>query len=173
MSSELVEHYKAVLADLQRRRDDYANAINELDGMIEGINRQIKVLEALPPLPANIPASEPLQFVIPNARRKYVGISVRWAVLNFLAEDAKGPRNTAEIAQALQEGGVRSEGQRFNSIVSAVLSDMKNKKEEVETVDDGRYQLTQRGREAWDHIKQTAQYRNRGVSADNSVSRER
>jgi hypothetical protein len=102
--------------------------------------------------------------VVASAAGKYAGISVRWSILNLLAEDSDGPLPTAKIAEALVIGGIISSSQNFTSNVSAVVSDMPNKKLELESTDSG-YQLTDRGRAAWEAIKHTHQYINRASAA--------
>lgn len=164
MTRELPDHYKAVLNDLQQRRAAYVNAIEELDAMIAGILR-LQAINGAIPVPASPPSPlAPNVQELTNDATKYSGMSVRWATLNLLAEDSTGPLTTAEIAEALQARGVKSSGQRFGSIVSAVVSDMRAKKSELEVVEDGRYQLTKTGHDAWEHIKMTPQYRSRALS---------
>ena len=92
---------------------------------------------------------------------KYSNMSVRWAILKLLGEDTHNPMATGDVATELEKGGVTTRGQRFASIVSAVLSDMKNKKEEVETTDDGMYRLSENGRQVWEAVKNSARYLNR------------
>lgn len=90
---------------------------------------------------------------------KYSGISVRWAVLGFLAEEATGPMGTGAIAEALEQRGVKKAGpSRFGNIVSAVISHLKSKGE-LEAVDGGLYQLTKAGREMWGMIRASAKFR--------------
>jgi len=157
MSKDLETQYQAVLRDLETKRASYVNAINELDVMIAGIARQIQGLTGAAPTTAS---QRPVVADSPNDSQPFASMSVRWAILKLLASAGR-PMATGEIAKALEAGGVESKGQRFSSIVSAVLSDMKSKKDEVESVEDGCYRLTEQGREAWEHIERSARYRYR------------
>lgn len=160
IKKDLNEQYQAVLRDLQERRASYLTAINELDAMIAGINRQLQVASAEPPLVANQQPIPIAKVANSDETHRFANMSVRWAVLKLLARAGR-PMTTGEIAKTLEAGGVESKGQRFSSIVSAVLSDMKSKKGEVESVEDGGFQLTNQGREAWEHIEKSARYRYR------------
>jgi len=91
-------------------------------------------------------------------------MSVRWAILYLLAEYASGPMGTAEIAKALEEGGITSRGQNFRSNVSAIVSVMVNQRQELEQSGDG-YQITQHGLDVWGGIKQTPQWLTRATIA--------
>jgi hypothetical protein len=92
---------------------------------------------------------------------QFANISVRWGVLWFLAEFADGYVKTSEIANALLEGGYRSEAARFPNLVSAVLSSMKGKLEVQTNSDDGApgYCLTEKGRQTWAAIRQGSKFR--------------
>ena len=160
MTKELDEQYQAVLRDLGERRAHHVKAITELDAMIAGIGRQLQAMGG--ELPLVVSQSTLAASGQPDAdeSRKFADMSVRWAILKLLAR-ADQPRTTGEIAKVLETGGVESKGQRFNSIVSAVLSDMKSKKGEVESVEAGCYQLTNQGHEAWQHIEKSSRYLNR------------
>ncbi len=94
---------------------------------------------------------------------KYSGMSVRWAILNLLAEDAIAPLPTAEVAATLQKGGISSGGKNFGANVSAVLSQMTNGRKETEQAEGG-YCISEHGREVWDGIKKTEKYQNRQLS---------
>ena len=160
MTKEIQEQYKAVLRDLHERRAGYVNAINELDATISVMNRQLQTMGAMPVVANLTPVVTGKLHNDTDEARKFAKMSVRWAVLKLLAH-AERPMATGEIAKALELGGVESKAERFGSIVSAVLSDMKAKKLEVESAEDGCYRLTPKGREAWEHIEQSARYRYR------------
>jgi hypothetical protein len=163
MTEGLHEQYEAVLVDLRERRTGYVNAIKELDAMIEGMTRQLEALKTGRPISANFKPVTASDKNSADETPPYANMSVRWAVLKLLAS-ADRPIGTGDIAKALEAGGVESKGQRFSSIVSAVLSDMKSKKGEVESAEDGYYRLTNQGREAWEHIEKSARYRDRGTA---------
>jgi len=85
-------------------------------------------------------------------------MSVRWAVLDLLAESE--PKTTAEIAEALIAAGVQTKAANFVNNVSAVLSTtMKEAHSEVQQLADGKWQLTENGRSAIEHIRTTPKFR--------------
>jgi hypothetical protein len=158
-----IEHYRAVLDDLQRQKNLYQFKIVELDNAIASLHRLIPddAKEALPAAPiANTPA-------VTVVRGKYAGMSVRWAILNLLAEDASHPMSTGAIAVALQQGGITSAGKNFAGNVSAVLSDMGRVRHEVLSGDSG-WVITETGKSAWAHIsaKRRAQQQQFTISSN-------
>ena len=140
------------------RRSRCHSELIDLEQTISGIR---KLLAKDASLFAQIPQS-----AIQSAGPKYAGMSVRWAVLKYLAEESKAPASTAVIANALRAGGQTTTGRDFVSNVSAVISGMVNKREEVEAIEGG-YQITMTGRDAWAAIKMTPQYRSRHPLSSN------
>ena len=155
MAVDLSEHYRAVLDDLQKRRDALATELAQLDASVAIIQRQAKSPLAPPP-----PVAQPVP-VSPSSSANYSNMSVRWATLWYLTEGTSAPRKTGEIAQVLRDGGYpTSMGETFRNSVSAVLSAMKSKEEpEVETVEDGAYRITATGRAVLEHIKASERFR--------------
>jgi hypothetical protein len=130
----------------------------EMEGIEETISGLRKMLasKSQPALFAVTP-----QHVAAIPAGKYSNMSVRWAILNLLAEDAVGPMPTGKIAEALNAGGLNSKtGKNFSSNVSAILSVMSNTRGEVESTETG-FRLTPNGRAAWEAVKHTPQYANR------------
>jgi hypothetical protein len=142
-----IEHYRAVLNDLQSQRNLYQFKIQEIDNAISSLHRLIPE-DAKDELPAPAMVNPSAAVVV---RGKYAGMSVRWAILNLLAEDANHPMSTGEIAVALQQGGITSSGKNFAGNVSAVLSDMSRTRGEAVSNDDG-WVITEIGKSAWAHI---------------------
>jgi hypothetical protein len=143
-----IEHYRAVLDDLQRQRDLYHLKINEINQAIASLHRLIpdEAKQELPPvIYSNTTA-------VPPPPGKFSGMSVRWAILNLLSEVATGPMSTGEIAAALREGGITSGAANFAGNVSAVLSVMGKQKGEVTSVENG-WVISPIGRQAWAHIR--------------------
>jgi len=142
-----IEHYRAVLDDLQSQKNLYQFKIVEIDNAIASLHRLIPddAKDALPtPTITNPPA-------VNVAGGKYAGMSVRWAILNMLAEDANSPMSTGAIAVALQQGGITSAGKNFAGNVSAVLSDMSRVRGEALSTENG-WVITNNGKSAWAHI---------------------
>ena len=145
-----IEHYRAVLSDLQRQRDLYHLKINEIDQAIASLRRLIPE-DAKHELPV---PDQPNIAMNPMAQRtgKFTGMSVRWAILNLLSEFATRPMSTGEIAAALREGGIMSEAAKFAGNVSAVLSVMGKQRGEVTSSENG-WAISPLGRQAWAHIR--------------------
>jgi hypothetical protein len=142
-----IEHYRAVLDDLQNQRNVLQYRIKEIDTAITSLHRLIPN-EAKDELPT--PAMPNIQRAdVPQG--KYAGMSVRWAILNLLAEDATAPMATGDIAEALLKGGIVSKGKSFSGNVSAVLSGMNHDRQEVVFQGDG-WVITETGKSAWTHI---------------------
>jgi len=144
-----IEHYRAVLDDLQRQRDMLHLKIDEIDKAISSLHRLIPE-EAKEELPT--PSYATVSSAVTLRSGKYSGMSVRWAILNLLNVDATGPMGTGEIAEALLRGGITSAGKNFNANVSAVLSNMNNVRNEVQSGDTG-WVVAPAGRQAWAHIR--------------------
>jgi hypothetical protein len=159
--------YEAMLSELHTKRSYYRRCASDTDQAISGL---IKVMQASGMV---VPTQEttalavihPSPQVQPQDRRSAVSthpishrfgsMSVRWAIL-LLLDEAKSDMSTSEIVEALEAGDIRAKSKAvsFNNNVSAVLSDMKSPRAEVE-VTDGRYKITDKGRSAINHIKFT------------------
>jgi hypothetical protein len=145
------QHYHAVLRDLEVRRSRCQQELANLEQTINGIrNLLAKDASLFAQIPQ--PVAPPLG--------KYSGMSVRWAVLAYLAEEAREPVATSVIAQALLDGGLTTRGRDFRSNVSAVISVMIRDRGEAENTENG-YRITANGRAAWAAIQKTPQYRSR------------
>jgi hypothetical protein len=165
----MIDHYQAVLRDLELRRSRCKQELDELDNTIGGIKKLLSnqaslfVASPAPSPTANIAFKIAATAGASEVRidhSRFSGMSVRWGILKLLAENAGVSPTAAEIAQTLAEGGMNSKGKDFGSNVSAVLSDMKNKRSEVANAG-GQWALTATGHHAWEAIKATPQYRER------------
>ena len=144
-----LEQYRAVLDDMERQRNEHLFKARELEIAMAALLKLMPQEQKTVAQPA--PQQLPLAAISAD---KYTGMSVRWAILCLLTEDATGPMSTGLIAEALRAGGITSSGKSFAANVSAVLSDMRLKKFEVDSTDLG-WIITERGRSAWIHIKAT------------------
>jgi hypothetical protein len=144
-----IEHYHAVIEDLQSQRAMYELKISEIDRAIASLGRLIPA-EAKEDLPALEQPANHAALNVPSG--KYAGMSVRGAILNLLNEDANAPMETGEIADALQRGGITSAGKSFNSNISAVLSNMSRARHEIQSAENG-WVISPIGRQAWAHIR--------------------
>jgi hypothetical protein len=145
-----IEHYRAVLEDLQRQRNLYNLKISEIDQAMASLHRLIPE-DAKPDLPPPLPQSKVDYVAIPRDGR-YAGMSVRWAILYLLSEIATTPLSTGHIAAILREGGVTSTAAKFAGNVSAILSVMSKQRGEVLAVGEG-WTISEIGRQAWAHIR--------------------
>lgn len=154
LSTELKVSYEAVLHDLEAEQAEthqqlvkYQNRLKELHHSILTLKKR---LEADPPLSTSTtPSRQP--------DKKYAFLSVRWAILDLLAEsDAK---TTAEIADALMAAGVQTKAANFANNVSAVLTTtLKEHHKEVRQLQDGKWELTDNGHRAIEHIRTTPKF---------------
>lgn len=131
--SEASRAYREVLADLRARIAEHVMSIEALNGAIQ------VVLANAPPETAeleSLPAAHPGRFV---------GLSLRKAILKFLSEEPSNAYDTGLVSQALQEGGMTTNGASFTSNVSATLSDMAKKYGEVERANGTAWKLTSKG----------------------------
>lgn len=142
-----LEQYRAVLEDLEKQKNEFLFKAREIDVAISSLKKLMPEgpIAPSPHVESILPVVEP---------GKYVGISVRWAILCLLTEDAIAPMATGEIAQMLSEGGITSSSRNFASNVSAVLSDMYRQRHEVDQID-GKWVITEAGKSAWIHISST------------------
>jgi hypothetical protein len=157
----VMNHYQAVLSDMELRRARCQRELADLEQTIAGIK---KLLASSASLFVGTPMPSQPNDAHSDPERKYANMSQRWAILKFLAEDATAPMKAADIAIGLLNGGLRSNGKDLAGNVSAVISTMKQKGE-VEQAEDGGYRLTDNGRLAWAAIKHSPKYVNRAVSA--------
>src|SRR5258708_31384206 len=86
-----IEHYRAVLADLQGQRDLHQLKITEIDKAMSSLQRLIPN-DAKDEIPSANYNNAPSAINVRHG--KYSGMSVRWAILNLLNEDATAPMST-------------------------------------------------------------------------------
>jgi hypothetical protein len=148
--------YEIVLEDLENERTAVHREVAELQRRLKELDFNIASLSRR--LNANpIAAATPRQQSIFPPEQKYAFISVRWAILDLLNDSE--PMTTADIAEVLKACGVKTKAANFTNNVSAVLSTSMREKdqEEVEVVD-GKWKLTERGRNAIFHIRMTPKF---------------
>lgn len=168
MDKELYEHYKAILAAEQAEAKQLEIEKQRVETKIETVRASIARIrakieaheEAIAVKPMNLFSTSPSPLAIPE-RLKYAGMSVRWAILNLMADGWVDQLTTPQMAEALIAGGVSSRGQNFNANVSAVVSEMHRQKNELAPggTEPGTYRITPHGREVWESIKHTGKYR--------------
>jgi hypothetical protein len=163
--------YAAVLADMGRRKQRLEAELAELDTAIQAIRRLVALTgengsESHESRPSLQPAQPKPASQLP---RSYAGISVRWAVLWHLSEEASSPEKTGEIASALLAGGFQSKASNFSNLVSGVLSLMKQKGE-ISTTEDGSHMISDEGRRTWQLIRQGTKFREATANAPSLLS---
>ncbi|MGA8030153.1 MAG: hypothetical protein WB992_23655 [Bryobacteraceae bacterium] len=153
VSDSLRPSYEAVLRDLSIERSDVHKSVadlqrrlKELDYNIGSLSRRLGIVGTLPGMANSL---NPLQASIAEVQQ-YGTVSTRWAILLELKKSTV-PMSVQAIADALLAGGMRTKATNFNNNVSAVLSDMKNKNNEVDVID-GKWFLSEVGKSAADHI---------------------
>lgn len=152
--------YELVVKDLEAKRivvhSEVATGqkrLRELDDKISGLYREMDT-----PIPVQALIRAPSSVQTPP-NQKYASISVHWAILHALSE-AKGPMTTSEIAEALTKGGVKTRAANFANNVSAVLTtNMRPAREEEVEVNDGRWSLTEIGRNKITFIVASVKFR--------------
>ena len=157
LTTELKSSYEAVLHDLEVERNEAQEQITSLQARLKELHNSISTLtRRLSPDVSVSPSSHSLTpSRLPN--RRYASMSVRWAILDLLAESE--PKTTAEIAEVLIAAGVQTKAANFANNVSAVLSTtMKEQHKEVQQLPDGKWQLTENGRSAIEHIRTTPRF---------------
>jgi hypothetical protein len=161
--SNVLDNYQAVLHDLELRRSRCQKELIELDQTITGIR---KIVSTTASLFMATPIAGPIESTAAEEEvKRYVGMSVRWAILKLLSEYAPGPLKSSEVASFLASGGIVSKANDFTANVSAVISDMVNVRKELEPAGENDYRLTDNGRMAWAAIKHSPKYVNRGAFA--------
>ena len=139
------EQYRAVLDDLLKHRNELQFKMGEIDAAVVALRR-------LMPPEAKLVAKASQQPLPIESGGKYTGMSVRWAVLALLTEDALGPLKTGKLAVELLANGIKTEGRHFDANVSAVLSKMNRERNEIEATPEG-WIITETGKQSWIHIK--------------------
>lgn len=150
MAEPLLDHLLAVYEFLDKKRLQLKREYEEAETTLNGIRKEISKLRDIHP--TLFPDSDRPE------RRIYQNISMRWAILWFLNEEAAGPVVTAQVVEALRAGGI-AERANFSSIVSAILSQMSGKGE-VAKQDSG-FVLTSNGVSAWEAIRRSEKFLNR------------
>lgn len=153
LNADLREKYEAVLHDLeaecQQIKQQLATLharLKELQGSAITLTKRINSDSTSPIIPVHSP----------NTR--YANISVRWAILDLL-KNSQRPMSTAEIAEALTHAGVQTRATNFANNVSAVLSTTMREHKEVQQFPDGKWELTDNGDNAIEHIRTTPKFR--------------
>lgn len=156
LTSDLKPHYEAVLHDLQAEHQQVQQQVGSLQARLKELHNSISTLAKrlnpdAPPSSYSPAPSRP-----PN--QKYANMSVRWAILDLLADSQKA-MTTAEIADALLAAGVQTRAANFANNVSAVLSTtMREDHNEVQQLPDGKWELTEKGKEAIEYIRTTPKF---------------
>ncbi len=149
MVDDVREHLLATIKHLSLKRAMMLVELQQIEEVLKALAREEEA----------IPRTQRIVFPNPMKDGEYAGISVRWAILFFLADHATGAQPLGSIADALRAGGSTTKAQSFNSNVSAVLSQMVTKGELVKH-EDG-FQLTDHGKAVWHSIKNSEKFLHR------------
>jgi hypothetical protein len=152
---EMNANYHAVLADLEAKKDRLTKELKIVGDAIAGIRSLMGAAVVHPPAFVSPVGWGQMAQPITRAEDRFADISVRWAVLWLLSE-ADHSMRTADIVEALRDGGYPQKSPNFSNAVSAVLSNMKGKGE-VSGL--GEYALTETGRAVWNGIRNSQTFR--------------
>jgi hypothetical protein len=153
LSSDGKTHFEFVLQHLETERSQVQQDLASLQARMKELQISITALSRSinPDSPPR-----PLSPIRPVSQ-KYANLSVRWAILDLL--NGSKAMNTSEIAEALKADGVQTKAANFANNVSAILSTTMKGHKEVEQLPDGRWQLTETGVSAIEHIRTTSKFR--------------
>lgn len=155
------EQYSAVLDDLVKQRNQLQFRIGEIDAAVSALRKLMPEAEAV--------ARKDFQQSLPMAKHgRYTGMSVRWAILALLAEDADVPMATGQIADALLAGGITSEGRHFGANVSAVLSKMNHERKEIVPSNSG-WLISEEGKQVWIQIKASRERKQQSTPSASAI----
>jgi len=154
LNPELKASYEIVLQDLESERQQVQGQLGPLQARLKELHHSIRTLSD------KLYPDTPFLFRSPTPIRppslKYASISVRWAILDLLS--GTPPMTTAEIAEMLKTKGVRTKATNFVNNVSSVLSTTMKEHAEVQQLTDGKWQLSDTGKSAIDHIRTTPRF---------------
>jgi hypothetical protein len=145
MPEEIKTHYDAVLGDLQKRRDAICQEISERQARLKELQNTIASISRL-----TNPTGSAQTIIQASTGPKYSNLGVRWAILDLLGES--GPMATSDVAEVLKREGVISNALNFTNNVSAVLSTTMKGKGEVQQTADGKWELTDAGKNSIHNI---------------------
>ena len=155
LTSDLKPHYEAVLHDLEAERQQVQQQLGSLQARLKELHNSISTLAKR--LNPDAPLSSSYPLAPPRPNYKYANISVRWAILDLLNDSSA--MATSEIAEALKSAGVQTRAANFANNVSAVLSTTMKEHGEVQQLPDGKWELTENGKQAIAHIRTTPKFR--------------
>jgi hypothetical protein len=139
----VLDHFHEIRDRTQAQIGELTTKLREQNQTIASLSRELYGSNA--PLPVSV------------ATHKYAKASVRWAILDLLANST--PLNTPEIAEILKSEGVTTKAANFTNNVSAVLSSTMKGVGEVRQTSDEKWELTEKGRNAIYHIRLTPKFR--------------
>jgi hypothetical protein len=161
LTPELKGSYERVVKDLEEKRSVIHAELTVRQKRLRDLNERIAGLyrEMGSPVPPTVATVGERKIVTLQPDQKYSMISVHWAILHLLSE-AKQPMTTAEIADALTAAGVKTKAANFVNNVSAMMSTtLRTRGEEEVEAKDGRWQLTDVGRNKTAFIVASSKFR--------------
>ena len=156
LTNEVKASYEVVVRDLEAERQKIQEQLGALQARLKELHNSISTLYKRINPDASPSSQTPAPSRPPN--QKYANMSVRWAILDLLVDSQKAMA-TAEIADALLVAGVQTRAANFANNVSAVLSTtMREEHNEVQQLPDGKWELTEKGKEAIEYIRTTSKF---------------
>jgi pyridoxal/pyridoxine/pyridoxamine kinase len=151
MSEDINSHMQVVLEHFCHNRDKTQAQINELLARLKEQNNTIASL-------SRELYGDGAPVFTKQTSNRYATISVRWAILDLLS--GSGALTSADIADILKREGVTTKAANFQNNISAVLSTtMKTGAQEVQQTLDGKWELTEKGKNAAFHIRSSTKFR--------------
>jgi hypothetical protein len=162
-SKQVKTVFEATIRYLEEERIDIMRQLAPLQERLREVQRTQAILlkrispEAAAKSEATTTTTSSFASLIRHKSQRYAYISVRWAILDLL--NGSEGMSTAEIAEALTAGGIRTRAANFANNVSSVLtSTMQRDHGEVEALPDSKWKLTQVGLSAIRYLQTTEKF---------------
>lgn len=155
LSNEQKSAYEIVKSHLETERGSVQAQLVALGSRMRELNNSIGTLAKH--LQVDTPTLFPTSSAPRTSAPRYANLSTRWAILDTLVDS--GPMATSEIAEALKSAGFSTRAASLANNVSAVLTNtMRDVHQEVQSLQDGRWELNEKGKHAIAHIRTTPKF---------------
>lgn len=148
--------FEGMLKQLHAKRSELQGELIECDQTISYITKLARKESGdFHTVKSEVCASPPITERTIFVQQPFATMSARWAILHLLdriTQISDVALTTMEITERLSENGKTTEAAKYSNAVSAVLSNMKSSRQEVDMVD-GKWRITEKGRSAIEHIR--------------------
>lgn len=157
-----IDIYEQTLSDLKLRRARCLEDLKTIEAAIAGLRAAMDITIIKPSGSVVASVAKVPMTAEDDPKQEFTKMSVRWGILKLLSQSLD-PLRSSEISDALVAGG---NPKASRSTVSAIMSDMVNKRGEAELhPETGGYLLTANGEAAWKAIEHSERYINRAAYA--------